>query len=51
VIQTFFTTPQKGGKFRGKQEHAHDVDVIIEVADGKAKGNGRFGIGGEIDVW
>jgi hypothetical protein len=41
----------KGGQFRGNQEHAHDVDVIIEVADGKAKGNGRFGVGGEIDVW
>jgi len=41
----------KGGNFRGKQEHAHEVDVIVEVADGKAKGNGRFGVGGEIDVW
>ncbi len=41
----------KDGKFRGKQENAHEVDVIIEVADGKAKGNGRFGIGGEIEVF
>ena len=40
----------KGGNFKGKQEHAHDVDVIIEVADGKAKGNGRFGVGSKIDV-
>jgi hypothetical protein len=41
----------KEGNFRGKNENAHEVDVIIEVADGKAKGNGRFGIGEEIDVF
>ncbi len=41
----------KEGNFRGKQENAHEVDVIIEVADGKAKGNGRFGIGESIDVF
>lgn len=34
----------KEGNFRGKNENAHEVDVIIEVANGKAKGNGRFGI-------
>jgi len=26
------------------------VDVIIEVKDRKAKGNGRFGAGGNIQV-
>jgi len=41
----------KEGNFRGKNENAHEVDVIIEVANGKAKGNGRFGIGEEIDVF
>lgn len=41
----------KEGNFRGKNENAHEVDVIVEVADGKAKGNGRFGIGGEIKVF
>lgn len=41
-VYIFHTT--KNGIFRGKQEFAHDVDVIIEVADGKARANGRFGI-------
>ncbi|MBI5541241.1 MAG: ATP-binding protein [Bacteroidia bacterium] len=41
----------KDGKFRGTNENAHEVDVIIEVTDGKAKGNGRFGIGGNITVF
>ncbi|MBI5541321.1 MAG: hypothetical protein HY951_14750, partial [Bacteroidia bacterium] len=41
----------KDGKFRGTNENAHEVDVIIEVADGKAKGNGRFGIGESINVF
>lgn len=41
----------KEGNFRGKNENAHEVDVIVEVADGKAKGNGRFGIGGRIEVF
>jgi len=41
----------KDGKFRGTNENAHEVDVIIEVADRKAKGNGRFGIGESIDVF
>jgi len=40
----------KEGNFRGKNENAHEVDVIIEVADGKAKGNGRFGMG-EITIF
>ena len=41
----------KEGNFRGKNENAHEVDVIIEVANGKAKGNGRFGIGDEIKIF
>ena len=41
----------KEGNFRGKNENAHEVDVIVEVADGKASGNGRFGIGGEVGVF
>jgi len=41
----------KEGNFRGKNENAHEVDVIVEVADGKATGNGRFGIGGEVGVF
>jgi len=41
----------KEGNFRGKNENAHEVDVIVEVADGKAIGNGRFGIGGEVGVF
>ncbi len=41
----------KEGNFRGKNENAHEVDVIIEVAGGKAKGNGRFGMGRECLVF
>jgi len=41
----------KEGDFRGGQENAHDVDCIIEVKDGVANGKGRFGIGGEIEVF
>jgi len=37
--------------FRGRNENAHEVDVIVEVADGKATGNGRFGIGGVVGVF
>lgn len=48
-IFIFHTT--KAGNFRGQQDFAHDVDVIIEVEKGVAKANGRFGIGGEMDVF
>jgi hypothetical protein len=41
----------KEGNFRGKNENAHEVDVIVEVADGKATGNGRFGIGGKLKAF
>jgi hypothetical protein len=41
----------KDGDFRGGQQNAHDVDCIIEVKDGVAFGKGRFGIGGECDVF
>ncbi len=36
---------RKDGEFRGGQEHAHLVDVMIEVKKGKAFANGRFGRG------
>lgn len=45
----FHTT--KDGNFRGQQDFAYDVDVIIEVENGVAKANGRFGIGGNINVF
>jgi len=35
----------KDGKFRGGNELAHEVDVIIEVEEGLAIGIGRFGQG------
>ncbi len=47
-IYIFHTT--KEGNFRGKQDFAHDVDVIINVENGMAKANGRFGIGGSINI-
>ena len=48
-IFIFHTT--KAGNFRGKQDFAHDVDVIIEVENGVAKANGRFGVGGKLEVF
>ena len=30
--------------------HAHEVDVIIQVENGRAKGNGRFEVVGEVEV-
>jgi len=44
----FHTT--KVGNFRGQQDFAHDVDVIINVENGSAKASGRFGVGGSIKV-
>ena len=41
----------KDGKFRGSQGFAHEVDCIIDVENGIARGNGRFGVGGEINVF
>jgi predicted ATP-dependent serine protease len=48
-IFIFHTT--KEGNFRGKQDFAHDVDVIIEVENGVAMANGRFGVGGNINIF
>ena len=39
----------KDGKFKGGNELAHEVDVIIEVENGMARGKGRFG-NGEVEV-
>jgi hypothetical protein len=49
--RVFIYHTTKEGNFRGKNENAHEVDVIVEVSDGKATGNGRFGIGGEVAVF
>lgn len=38
----------KDGKFRGENNLAHEVDVIIEVEPGLAKASGRFNAGGEL---
>jgi predicted ATP-dependent serine protease len=48
-IYIFHTT--KEGNFRGKQDFAHDVDVIINVEIGAAKANGRFGIEGIMNIF
>ncbi|NJO92400.1 MAG: hypothetical protein HC831_28100 [Chloroflexia bacterium] len=45
----FHTT--KAGNFRGQQDFAHDVDVIIEVENGVAKANGRFGVGERMEIF
>lgn len=38
----------KEGKFRGGNEYAHEVDVIINVEPGVARASGRFNGGGEL---
>ena len=38
----------KEGNFKGVNEHAHEVDVIIQVEKGKASSTGRFSAGGEV---
>lgn len=48
-IYIFHTT--KEGNFRGKQDFAHDVDVIIVLENGEAKANGRFGVGARINIF
>ena len=40
----------KSGIFRGSQEWAHDVDVIVDVKNGKADIMGRFG-SGEYEIF
>lgn len=40
----------KEGKFRGGNEHAHEVDVIIEVVNGEASAVGRFNSNSKIKI-
>jgi deoxyadenosine/deoxycytidine kinase len=39
----------KEGKFKGVNEHAHEVDVIVQVEKGKASSTGRFNAGGSME--
>jgi hypothetical protein len=40
----------KEGNFKGVNEHAHEVDVIIQVEKGKASSTGRFSAGGVMEI-
>lgn len=40
----------KEGRFKGTNTHAHEVDVIIEVAKGEVKAMGRFNAGGRLVI-
>lgn len=40
----------KEGKFRGGNDHAHEVDTIIQIEKGKVTNSGRFNQGGEMRV-
>lgn len=40
----------KEGKFKGVNEHAHEVDVIVQVDKGKATSTGRFNAGGSLEI-
>lgn len=39
----------KEGNFKGVNEHAHEVDVIVQVEKGKATSTGRFNAGGSME--
>lgn len=40
----------KEGNFKGVNEHAHEVDVIIQVEKGKASSTGRFNAGAVMEI-
>lgn len=40
----------KEGKFIGVNEHALEVDVIVQVDKGKATSTGRFNAGGSMEI-
>jgi hypothetical protein len=40
----------KAGRFRGENAHAHEVDVIVQVAEGEISANGRFVSGGKVKM-
>lgn len=46
----FMAQVTKDGDFRGEQDIAHEVDLIIEVKNGEAFGNGRFIQGGYLNI-
>lgn len=47
-IFIFHTTDDSN--FRGQQDFAHDVDVIIKVGNATIRANGRFGVGNKTEV-
>jgi hypothetical protein len=40
----------KEGKSKGVNEHAHEVDVIVQLCKGKATSTGRFNAGGSMEI-
>ena len=40
----------KEGNFKGVNEHAHEVDVIVQVDKGRATSTGRFNAGGSMEI-
>ena len=40
----------KEGNFKGVNEHAHEVDVIVPVDKGRATSTGRFNAGGRMEI-
>lgn len=40
----------KEGNFKGVNEHAHEVDVIVRVDKGKVTSTGRFNAGGSMEI-
>jgi predicted ATP-dependent serine protease len=40
----------KAGNFRGENAHAHEVDVIVQVAADEITANGRFASGGKVKM-
>jgi deoxyadenosine/deoxycytidine kinase len=50
VSFVFIYHTTKEGNFKGMNEHAHEVDVIVQVDKGKATSTGRFNAGGSMEI-
>jgi len=46
----FIKHTTKPGNSHGENAHAHEVDVIFQVADGEITTNGRFERGGRVKI-
>jgi len=46
----FIKHTTKPGNSHGENAHAHEVDVIVKVAEGEITANSRFASGGKVKM-